>query len=117
MNIFYGYLFSYLYVVAIILAATILKKIFRNKNNDIFRKIIHISTGFTWLILCEYLYGTWHFVIMPLSFIAVTIVSTKYNLIKIVERSNYAKKLNLARAAGTPPLHAAQILAKAFHLK
>jgi dolichol kinase len=46
--------------------------------------------AFTWVFLCKYLYNTWHFVLMPLTFIAITIVSVKYRLIKIVERKSHA---------------------------
>jgi dolichol kinase len=87
MNIFYGYLFSYSYIIALLVIVTAIKKISNIQNNDIFRKSIHIMVSFTWIILCEFLYGTWHFVAIPISFIFITAVFAKYKLVKILERS------------------------------
>ena len=92
MNIVLGYLTSYIYVIGLLVALSVFKKTCKAQDNDIFRKLVHIFIAFTWFILSRYLYGTWHFVIMPFSFVVITALSTKYSLIKIVQRSKYAGK-------------------------
>ena len=91
MIIFYGYLFSYLFVLGILTVATVIKIISKSQS-DIFRKSVHITVGFTWIILCKYLYGTWHFVIIPLTFIVILTASTIFGLLKVIERSDGRKK-------------------------
>jgi dolichol kinase len=91
MRIITGYLFSYLYVTGILVAVYAVKKLSKAES-DIFRKSVHVAVAFTWLILCKYLYGTWHFVIMPLTLIVILAVCSKEGLLKIIERENNKKK-------------------------
>ena len=98
MNILYGYLISYFYVFGVLFVVSIIKKISKIKQNDIFRKSVHILIVFTWLPLYFFLYGTWHFIVIPLTFVLINAVSAKYSLIKIVERDDGKKKEYRLRA-------------------
>ena len=91
MIIIKGYLFSYLYVVGILAAVFAVNKLSKAQG-DVLRKPVHVLVAFTWLILCKYLYGTWHFVILPLTFVVILAVCTKYSLLKIIERDTGSKK-------------------------
>ena len=92
MNILYGYLFSFLYVFGVLLVVSIIRNLCNAKHNDIYRKLVHIFIAFTWLPLYQFLHGTWHFIVIPLVFVFITMMSTKYSLIKIVERDNGNRK-------------------------
>lgn len=82
-----GYIFSYLYLFAVIFGTNILKKVF-NMNIEISRKIVHILVGFIWLILYKYLANTIHIVIIPLTVIALNFCSYKFKLFKVFERDD-----------------------------
>lgn len=86
MRVVYGYLFSYLYIIGILVVITIIKKISKSQHNDVYRKTVHILIPFTWIPLYGFLFGTWHFVIIPLSFVLITALSVKFGFIRIVER-------------------------------
>jgi len=88
MRIVFGYLGSYLFVIGLIVAISTIKKFSKIHSNEAFRKSVHILTAFTWIPMYEYLFGTWHFVIVPLSFVIITGLSARYNIIAIVERDN-----------------------------
>ncbi len=87
MNILYGYLFSYVYLFATILLIGLFQKIIKF-NIEISRKLIHIFVGMTWLILQKYLVGTWHMVMVPLSFVVINALSYKYKIFKMYERAD-----------------------------
>ena len=89
MKIIQGYLFSYLYVFGVLLTITTIKKLYNIRMNDVFRKTVHILIVFTWISLYIFLYDTWHFIIIPLSFVLITVASAKYGVIKIVERDTH----------------------------
>jgi len=91
MNILYGYLFSYLYVFGILAAVFAVRK-YSKAQGGILRKSVHITVAFTWFILCEYLYGSWNFVAIPLTFVIVLAICSKYGLLKIIERDDGRKK-------------------------
>jgi phytol kinase len=86
MRIVYGYLLSYLYIIGVLAVVTVVKRLNRSENNGIYRKTVHILIPFTWIPLYIFLFGTWHFVVIPLSFIFITALSVKFDLIKIIER-------------------------------
>lgn len=90
MNIILGYILSYGYLFFVILGIGILKKA-TNISTEISRKIIHILIGFTWIILYNYLRGTVHFIIIPLSFIIINALSYKFKIFKMYERESNEK--------------------------
>ncbi len=87
MDILHGYLFSYTYLFATILLIGLIQKIIKF-DIEISRKVIHIFVGMTWLILQKYLEGTWHIVIVPLSFVIINALSYKYKIFKMYERAD-----------------------------
>ena len=91
MIIIKGYLFSYLYVLSILVIVYAVGKIY-NVQGDILRKFVHLAVGFTWLILCKYLDDTLHFVILPLTVVIILAVCSKYGLLKVIERDDGKKK-------------------------
>ncbi len=83
MNIFIGYLLVYTYIAIIIVTATILNK---KINQEISRKIIHISVGLSWFIMIYFFKDTYHLIIPPLTFIFFNYLSYKKGFIKAMER-------------------------------
>ena len=82
-----GYLFSYMYLFGVILLIGALQKLFRF-DVEISRKVIHFFIGFVWLILYRYHAGTWHFLVVPISFILINYASYKLKIFKMFERED-----------------------------
>lgn len=82
-----GYLFSYVYLFGVILLIGALQKLFRF-DVEISRKVIHFFIGFVWLILYRYHAGTWHFLVVPISFILINYASYKLKIFKMFERED-----------------------------
>ena len=61
MKVLFGYVFTYLYVLGIFVAAYVIKWICGIEQNEVFRKSIHILAAFMWIIIYTHLYNTWHF--------------------------------------------------------
>jgi len=82
-----GYLLSYTYLFGVILLIGAFQKIFRF-DVEISRKVIHFFIGFVWLILYRYHAGTWHFLVVPFSFIIINYASYKLKIFKMFERED-----------------------------
>jgi phytol kinase len=82
-----GYIFSYVYLFGVILLIGALQKLFRF-DVEISRKVIHFFIGFVWLILYRYHAGTWHFLVVPFSFIVINYASYKLKIFKMFERED-----------------------------
>ena len=82
-----GYLFTYLYLILLLLITDILHKKF-NVSEMITRKIIHICVSFCWIILYVYFKNTIHIIIPPITFIIVNYISYKKNLFKGMENDD-----------------------------
>ena len=82
-----GYLLSYAYLFGVILVIGAFQKIFRF-DVEISRKIIHFLIGFVWLILYKYHAGTWHFLVVPFSFVVINYASYKLKIFKMFERED-----------------------------
>ena len=81
-----GYLFTYLYIIFILLFTIFLNKKY-NVKKDITRKIIHILVTFSWIIMNYFFKYTYHMIIPPLTFIIFNYISYKYNFLKSMENS------------------------------
>ena len=79
-----GYLFTYGYLIVILLLAFGLRKIF-NLRTLFTKKFIHIMISFCYLILYKYFGSSIHIIIPPLSFIVINILSYKFKLFKSME--------------------------------
>lgn len=82
-----GYLLAYVYLFGVILLIGALQKIFRFEL-EISRKVIHFFIGFVWLTLHRYHAGTWHFLVVPFSFIVINYASYKLKIFKMFERED-----------------------------
>lgn len=82
-----GYLFSYAYLFGVILLIGALQKILRF-DVEISRKVIHFFIGFVWLILYKFHAGTWHFLVVPFSFVVINYASYKLKIFKMFERED-----------------------------
>lgn len=91
MNILYGYLLSYIYLILIIAFAMFLNGFFNIKNEHT-RKFIHIFVCFCWIIMYRYFGNTIHSIILPLSFVLINWLSYKFNIIKAMESDKETDK-------------------------
>lgn len=82
-----GYLFTYLYLILLLLITDILHKKF-NVSEMITRKVIHICVSFCWIIFYVYFKNTIHIIIPPITFIIVNYISYKKNLFKGMENDD-----------------------------
>lgn len=82
-----GYLLAYGYLFGVIFLIGAIQKCFRF-DVEISRKIIHFFIGFVWLILYKYHSGTWHFLVVPISFIIINYASYKLKIFKMFERQD-----------------------------
>ena len=81
-----GLISAFLYVVLVILIATILqsKKIISNEGS---RKFIHIAVSNCWVIIMLFFDNVWLAVTPPIAFIIINYISYRFDLIKSMERS------------------------------
>ena len=69
-----GYLFSYGYVLLVLLMAVIAEK-FKLLSQEGRRKLVHVLLVFTWIIMVTYLRGSIHMVVIPASFVILNMLS------------------------------------------
>lgn len=85
-----GYIVAYLYLFAVIFLIGGLQKLFKFKV-ELSRKLIHFFIGFVWLILYRYHKGTYHFAVIPFSFVIINYLSYKFRIFKMFEREDEEK--------------------------
>ena len=87
MNIFLGYLLTYIYVFLILILLSILKskKIIKEQTP---RKLVHILMGFTWIIMNYFFKISIHMIILPITMVIFNYISYKFNIIKSMEQEN-----------------------------
>lgn len=69
-----GYLFSYGYVLLVLLLSVIAEK-FELLGQEGRRKLVHVLLVFTWIIMVHHFSGTIHMVIIPASFVLLNAIS------------------------------------------
>lgn len=79
-----GYIYTYLFLILVILFATLCQKIF-NLRTIFTKKFIHITISFCYIIMYHYFKDTIHIIIPPLSFILINYISYKFNIIKAMD--------------------------------
>ncbi|MBR4865306.1 MAG: hypothetical protein IKU11_01350 [Clostridia bacterium] len=87
MDIFLGYLFTYLYVFLLLGVSTFLKSKYKVEG-EVTRKIVHIGCGFSWFIMSRFFGATIHLLIPPLTFVALNYISYKKDTFSGMERSD-----------------------------
>lgn len=85
-----GYIAAYLYLFTVIFLIGGLQKLFKFEL-ELSRKLIHFFIGFVWLILYRYHRGTYHFVVVPFSFVIINYLSYKFRIFKMFEREEGEK--------------------------
>ena len=81
MNIFLGYLFTYIYVFFILIILGILKskKIIKEQTSRI---LVHILMDFTWIIMNYFFKISIHMIILPITMVLFNYISYKFNIMK-----------------------------------
>lgn len=87
MDIFLGYLFTYLYVFLLLGISTFLKKKYRVES-EVTRKIVHIGCGFSWFIMSYFFGFSIHLLVPPLTFVVLNYISYKKDTFSGMERSD-----------------------------
>jgi len=91
MYIALGYILTFGWVFLMLGLTLILKKA-SNADDEVSRKIIHISVAFAWIPMILCFGGTWHRVVPPAAFIVLNYLSYKKNLFAAMERTDESKK-------------------------
>lgn len=91
MNIFLGYLFTYIYVFFILIILGILKskKIIKEQTSRI---LVHILMGFTWIIMNYFFKISIHMIILPITMVLFNYISYKFNIMKSMEQEKKESK-------------------------
>ena len=91
MKILLGYILTFGWVFLMLGLTLVLKKA-THADDEISRKIIHVSVAFAWIpmYLC---FGTsWHLIVPPACFIVLNYISYKKDLFTAMERSDKSKQ-------------------------
>ena len=91
MNIFLGYLLTYIYVFLILIVLGLMKKK-RIISGQTSRKLIHILMGFTWIVIAYFFKTSIHMIILPITMVIFNFISYKFNIIKSMEQENKDSK-------------------------
>lgn len=91
MRIALGYILTFGWVF-LVLGLTLVLKRAVNADDEVSRKIIHISVAFAWFPMYFCFGSTWHLLVPPTVFIVLNYVSYKKNLFTAMERSDESKK-------------------------
>ena len=93
-NIILGYLFSFVYMIAVILVGeTVQKKLGTDK--ELTRKVEHIATSASWALCYVFVGATYHLVIVNLLALVGLTLITFAGLMKSVEREDTARSWGL----------------------
>ncbi len=82
-----GYIFTYTYILLILLITFFLSEKLKVKK-VITRKIVHIGVTFSWIIMYFYFKYSIHMIIPPITFIALNYLSYKRDIFKGMEDGN-----------------------------
>lgn len=78
--IVYGYLFICFFILSLL-------RYYFDIKTEYTRKIMHFLTGLTWFIINHFYINEIHMIIIPLTFVLINILSYKFKIFKIVERT------------------------------
>lgn len=81
-----GILYSFGFIFLVLIIATVLSKLMGD-SNEVTRKVVHIMVGH-WIFLFPMFTKLWAVILVPLVFVFVNYASTKFNLIKAMERDD-----------------------------
>lgn len=86
-----GYILTFGWVFLMLGLTMVLKKV-THADDEVSRKIIHISVAFAWIPMYLCFGRTWHLIIPPAVFIVLNYFSYKKNLFSAMERQDESKK-------------------------
>ncbi len=86
-----GYILTFGWVF-LVLGLTLLLKKKINADDEVSRKIVHISVAFAYIPMYFCLRGTWHFVVPTAVFIVLNAVSYRRNLFAAMERTDESRR-------------------------
>lgn len=86
-----GYILTFGWVF-LVLGLTLLLKKKINADDEVSRKIVHISVAFAYIPMYFCLRGTWHFVVPTAAFIVLNAVSYRRNLFAAMERTDESRR-------------------------
>lgn len=86
-----GYILTFGWVF-LMLGLTMLLKKATQADDEVSRKIIHISVAFAWIPMYLCFGISWHLIVPPAVFIVLNYVSYKKNLFSAMERQDESKK-------------------------
>ncbi len=86
-----GYLLTFGWVF-LMLGLTLALKKKTGADDEVSRKIVHVSVAFAYIPMYLFLRGTWHFIVPTAVFIVLNAVSYRKNLFAAMERTDESKK-------------------------
>lgn len=87
MNIIFGYLITFVYLILVLLITKKLKM--SNKiGEELARKIVHVLVGFSWFSIYYFLYPSIHFLIPSSMFIILNYISYKKDIFSMERKEN-----------------------------
>ena len=91
MKIALGYILTFGWVFLMIGAAQVLSKRFHG-DEELSRKLIHISVAFSWIPMALCFGTSWHLIVPPAVFIVLNAISYQKGLFAAMERTDESKK-------------------------
>ena len=86
-----GYILTFGWVFLILGLTLVLKKR-TGADDEVSRKIVHVSVAFAYIPMYFFLRGSWHFIVPTAVFIVLNAVSYHSNLFAAMERADESKK-------------------------
>ena len=86
-----GYLLTFGWVFLTLGLTLVLKKK-TGADDEVSRKIVHVSVAFAYIPMYFFLRGTWHFIVPTAVFIVLNAVSYRKNLFAAMERTDESKR-------------------------
>ncbi len=86
-----GYLLTFGWVFLTLGLTLVLKKK-TGADDEVSRKIVHVSVAFAYIPMYVFLRGTWHFIVPTAVFIVLNAVSYRKNLFAAMERTDESKR-------------------------
>lgn len=91
MKVFLGYALTFGWVFLMLGAAQLAKKCFKAQD-EVGRKIVHVSVAFTWFPMYFFFGTSWHLPVPTAIFIVLNYISCRRNIFSMIERSDAEKQ-------------------------
>ena len=91
MKIALGYILTFGWVFLMLALTMVLKKV-KHTDDELPRKIVHVSVAFAWIPMYLCFGASWHLVVPPAVFIVLNTISYRMGLFSGMERTDESKK-------------------------